>query len=152
MQNSETKKRIKMVVHEFIGLYICNAHLTIEFEQFESLLSEFYTSQGNVDACVNRASFSKTLCRGPYTATNLENRFSRAVAPFSRREARATILRAQDDLYQEFSGTYQKPLVLHCLPIQNGWYAGTLVQKFRYHVLQAYQSRLRLEKHSPRVL
>lgn len=63
-----------MVVHEFIGLYICNAHLTIEFEQFESLLSEFYTSQGNVDACVNRASFSKTLCRGPYTATNLENR------------------------------------------------------------------------------
>ena len=44
---------------------------------------------------------------------------SRAVAPFSRREARATILRAQDDLYQEFSGTYPKPLVLDCLPIQN---------------------------------
>jgi hypothetical protein len=43
---------------------------------------------------------------------------SRAIAPFSRREARATILRAQDDLYQEFSGTYQKPLFLLCLPIQ----------------------------------
>ena len=44
---------------------------------------------------------------------------SRAIAPISRREARATILRAQDDLYQEFSGTYPKPLVLDCLPIQN---------------------------------
>ena len=62
---------------------------------------------------------------------------SRAVAPFSRREARATILRAQDDLYQEFSGTYPKPLVLDCLPIQNLRYKGTRVQKFLYPVLQA---------------
>jgi hypothetical protein len=56
---------------------------------------------------------------------------SRAVAPFSRREARATILRAQDDLYQVFSRTYQKPLVLRCLPIQIGWYAGTLVRWYK---------------------
>jgi hypothetical protein len=57
--------------------------------------------------------------------------------PVSRREARATILRAQDDLYQEFSGTYPKPLVLDCLPIQNLRYKGTRVQKFLYPVLQA---------------
>ena len=68
---------------------------------------------------------------------------SRAVAPFSRREARATILRAQDDLYQEFSGTYQKPLVLHCLLIQNDWYASTLVRKKLYQVLQAYRGNER---------
>ena len=28
----------------------------------------------------------------------------------------------KSDLYQEFSGTYQKPLVQNCLPIQNDWY------------------------------
>jgi hypothetical protein len=33
-------------------------------------------------------------------------------------EIAGTILRAQDGLYHEFCGTYQKPLFLHCLPIQ----------------------------------
>mmetsp|Transcript_5641 Transcript_5641/g.22169 ORF Transcript_5641/g.22169 Transcript_5641/m.22169 type:complete len:225 (-) Transcript_5641:2794-3468(-) len=50
---------------------------------------------------------------------------SRAVAPFSRREARATILRAQDDLYHEFCGTYHKPLVLPIQKLKVQRYKGT---------------------------
>ena len=30
--------------------------------------------------------------------------------------------------YQEFPGTYQYAAILHCLPIQIGWYTGTLVR------------------------
>ena len=29
---------------------------------------------------------------------------------------------------RKFPGTYQKSVILHCLPIQIGWYAGTLVR------------------------
>ena len=40
--------------------------------------------------------------------------------------------------YQEFPGTYQYAAILHCLPIQIGWYTGTLVRYQTYQVQQAY--------------
>jgi len=35
---------------------------------------------------------------------------------------------------RKFPGTYQKSAIVHCLPIQTGWYTGTLV---RYQTVQS---------------
>lgn len=119
------------------------------------------TSTSSVDVCrlLNhhfkfQTRRAQTRARKPRSRPRVRARVARRVfcgldvnftrrRPVSRREARATILRAQDDLYQEFSGTYQKPLVLHCLLIQNDWYASTLVRKKLYQVLQAYRGNER---------
>jgi len=45
------------------------------------------------------------------------------------REAQPHILRAKNDLYQEISWYVPENSGTYCLPIQNAWYTGTLVQK-----------------------